>query len=194
MNTTGMATALSSPSQGLNWHIYPSPLSCINKCSGRLRSISVSISRFTCSALSQQGSECSSVKCLITGAVGREGRRLDIKTLAFWKSDMLLTRVLLSQRRDLVSADCSLVLGTVFLQGSCNRGPLSLGGSWGLMGWSWVVIDTHRPATDDLTVMAAGCGHCMLVISAGAPIRSLELSIPDSYRNHGHLSVYCVAA
>lgn len=47
------------------------------------------------------------------GAVGREGRRLDIKTLAFWKSDMLLTRVLLSQRRDLVSADCSLVLGAV---------------------------------------------------------------------------------
>ena len=98
------------PSQGLNWHIYPGPLSCINKCSGRLRSISVSISRFTCSALSQQGSECSSVECLITGAVGREGRRFDIKTLAFWKSDTVLTRVLLSQRRDLVSADCSLTL------------------------------------------------------------------------------------
>lgn len=56
------------------------------------------------------------------------------------------------------------------------------------------MIDTHRPATDDLTVMAAGCGHCMLVISAGAPIRSLELSIPDSYRYCGHLSVYCVTA
>lgn len=57
--------------------------------------------------------ECSSVECLITGAVGRVGRRLDIKTLAFWKSDTLLTRVLLSQRRDLVSAYCSLVLGAV---------------------------------------------------------------------------------
>lgn len=57
-----------------------------------------------------------------------------------------------------------------------------------------MVIDTHRPATDDLTVMAAGCGHCMLVISAGAPIRSLDLSIPDSYRYCGHLSVYCVTA
>lgn len=97
-------------SQGLNWHIYPRLLSCINKCSVRLRSISVSISRFTCSALSQQGSECSSVECLITGAVGRRGRRLDIKTPAFWKSDTLLTRVLLSQRRDLVSADCTLTL------------------------------------------------------------------------------------
>lgn len=112
-NMTELARLLSSASQGHNRHIYLSPLSCINKCSGRLRSISVSISRFTCSALSQQGSECSSVKCLITGAVGREGRRLDIKTLAFWKSDTLLTRVLLSQRRDLVSADCSLVLGAV---------------------------------------------------------------------------------
>lgn len=50
---------------------------------------------------------------LITAAAGRRGRRLDIKTLAFWKSDTLLTRVLLSQRRDLVSADCSLVLGAV---------------------------------------------------------------------------------
>lgn len=111
--TNGLATRLGWASQGLNWHIYPRPLSCINKCSVRLRSIRVSISRFTCSALSQQGSECSSVECLITGAVGREGRRLDIKTLAFWKSDTLLTRVLLSQRRDLVSADCSLVLGAV---------------------------------------------------------------------------------
>lgn len=81
-----------------------------------------------------------------------------------------------------------------FLQGSYNRGPFSLGGSWGLMGWSWLVIDTHRSATDDLTVMAAGCGHCMLVISAGAPIRSLDLSIPDAYRYCGHLSVYCVTA
>lgn len=56
------------------------------------------------------------------------------------------------------------------------------------------MIDTHSPATDDLTVMAAGCGHCMLVISAGAPIRSLELSIPDSNRYCGHLSAYCVTA
>lgn len=111
--TIGLATRLGWASQGLNWHIYLRPLSCINKCAVRLRSIRVSISRFTCSALSQQGSECSSVECLITGAVGREGRRLDIKTLAFWKSDTLLTRVLLSQRRDLVSADCSLVLGAV---------------------------------------------------------------------------------
>lgn len=109
----GLAARLSRASQGLNWHICPRPLSCINKCSARLRSIKVSISHFTCSALSQQGSECSSVECLITGAVGREGRRLDIKTLAFWKSDTLLTRVLLSQCRDLVSADCSLVLGAV---------------------------------------------------------------------------------
>lgn len=100
-------------SQRLHWHPHPNPVSCPKKCSGRLRSISVSISRFTCTALSQQGSECSSVRCLITGAVGSEGRRLDIKTLAFWKSDTLLTRVLLSQRRDLVSADCSLVLGAV---------------------------------------------------------------------------------
>lgn len=100
-------------SQRLHWHRHPNPVSCPKKCSGRLRSISVSISLFTCAALSQQGSECSSVRCLITGAVGSEGRRLDIKTLAFWKSDTLLTRVLLSQRRDLVSADCSLVLGAV---------------------------------------------------------------------------------
>lgn len=136
-------------SRGLNWHIYPRPLSCINKCWGRLRSISVSISRFTCSALSQQGSECSSVECLITGAVGREGRRLDIKTLAFWKSDTLLTRVLLSQRRDLVSADCSLVLGAV-----SYRAPVTgahwvweaAGAWWAGAGW-WSILTALQRMT-----------------------------------------------
>lgn len=64
-----------------------------------------------------KGSAGSSPECLTTGAAagrGERGSRLDIKTPAFWKSDTLLTRVLLSQRRDLVSADCSLVLGSRF--------------------------------------------------------------------------------
>lgn len=127
----------------------PKPHSCINECSVWLKSTKVFISCFTCSALSQQGSDCSSVEGLITAAVGREGRRLDIKTLAFWKSNTLLTRVLLSQHRDLVSADCSLVLGAV-----SYRAPVTgahwvweAAGAWWAEAGQWSILAAPQRMT-----------------------------------------------
>lgn len=129
--------------------VCPKPRSCINQCPVWLRSTKVFISCFTCSALSQQGSDCSSVEGLITAAVGREGRRLDIKTLAFWKSDTLLTRVLLSQRGDLVSADCSLVLGAV-----SYRAPVTgahwvweAAGAWWAEAGGWSILTALQRMT-----------------------------------------------